>query len=126
MKKPVIVALLTLATQFPGCSQEQKPEQPKQDTQQTEQAKTQSVLGSSVTFSVLAARSWTPPETKFSLCDKVPNESYYYLKMDGISIGGGPSVILSDEGGEDIRSALQAGSVFKRRCVKLSPPKGKY
>ncbi len=46
--------------------------------------------------------------------------------MDGISLGGGPSVALSDEGGEDGRNALRTGSVFKRCCVKLAPPKGKY
>jgi len=123
MRQTALVALIMAATQLTACSQESKPQQA---TEQTDQAKTQAVLGSNIVFSVFAARSWTPPETKFALCDKVPNESYYYLKMDGVSLGGGPSVALSDEGGEDVRSALQTGSVFKRRCVKLSPPKGKY
>jgi hypothetical protein len=83
-------------------------------------------LGSDVTFTVVAARSWTSPDAKFLLRDKVPDDSYYYLQMDGLSTGGGPSVVLENEGAEDDRTALKTGAIFKRRCVKLSPPKGKY
>jgi len=51
--------------------------------------KTTATLGKSVTFTMVAARSWAPPDTKFLLLDKVPNGTYYYLKMDGLSVGGG-------------------------------------
>lgn len=126
MKKSSLVALLVIATQFTGCSQESKPQQPEQSTRQPEQTKTKATLGSNVTFKVVAARTWSPPETKFLLRDKVPEGSYYYLQMDGLSMGGGPSVVISAEGQEDVKTALQTGSVFKRRCVKLTPPNGKY
>ncbi len=85
-----------------------------------------SSLDGKVVFTVLATRSWAPPDAKFLLLAKVPDDSYYYLQMDGLVIGGGPSALLTDEGSADQQQALQTGATFTRRCVKVSPPMGKY
>jgi hypothetical protein len=124
MKNTALLTLLVIAMQITGFAQASKP---KQATRQPERAKNESQLGSNVTFSVFAVRSWTPLETKFLLVDKVPSESFFYLKMDGVSLAkGGPSPILSDEGASDFMTAFKTGSTFTRRCVKFAPPKGKY
>ena len=77
-------------------------------------------------MTIVAVRAWKLPETKFTLIDKVPDGSYYYLQMDGVSLTGGPSVVVSDEGACDRGVALSSGSTFTRTGVKIAPPRGKY
>lgn len=110
--------LLTVPVPFPGYSQSKRDE--------PESAQVQAMLGTNVLVTNVAVRAWSLPETKFMLLNKVPEGAYYYLQMDGLSLGGGPSAVVSDEGAGDRAVALRTGNTFTRKGVKISPPKGKY
>jgi hypothetical protein len=83
-------------------------------------------LKSGVQAKVLKLRSYRPPAPKFKLLESLPDETYYYLQMDEVSLGGGPSVLLASEGQEDSRHLVQTSTRFSRHCIKLRPPKGRW
>ena len=129
LQKPRLIVLLVglfVAVSAATAQQSKDTTAPKSSAAQQRADQAHATLGSNVTFTVVATRTWSPPDVKFLLRDKVPDDSYYYLQMDGLSTGGGPSVVVENEGAEDIKTVLRTRAVFKRRCVKLSPPKGEY
>ncbi len=86
-------------------------------------------LEGGVRAEVIAVRSWRPPGPKFKLLKAVPDGSHYYIKMNNMSIGGGPSPIVRTEGQAQTSTLLRDGTKFaefSRRCVKIEEPRGRW